>query len=535
MFRDDYTNFSFNEQDSSSFKVWITNKNDLKRNMSPNFSDKFNTPTYGGVRYHDGTTIDKQDFKFSCVAIDVTLNEWRAITEWLSPLKKGKLRFDWNNQYYYMVKLSKAPSGTMFMKGRIDSVMGQLHIISFDLEFTTIEDWAALGEYGEQKQVASTNDISISVFNNPYYMPTVIEKNRKVVTQRINGLDDILFGGYEEVQFKFESHSLTENEQFAQIKDLNNNIVGAWIYKDDSSYYHRVYLDDRLYIDDSVTYLIEDITSDDYFTTFLNSNHYIVLTNSDVILNFKGIIGKETLIVNASSLPAYPIFYTMGKGATISYKGREIVKYQIFEDYINQGSLVESNSKNFTLTSFGKPLEVLKNNQGFYLYKSGIINNNDVQIESGRPELLKCIYFDYEVNSNTNFYTLKFKINNNVIYNRFNPYVVHIFDNDFHTLVNTYHKDQYGQKSYYANFSSNLHAMIINPIINIVTTNQGSVLELTFANNNMLDNYNIYMNSLLSNSYINKFLYLSICDYDSYQITVEDGSYATGLQLREVI
>jgi phage-related protein len=140
MFRDEYTNFSFNEQDSSSFKVWITNKNDLKRNMSPNFSDKFNTPTYGQIRYHEGTTIDKQDFKLSCVAVNVTLTEWRAITEWLSPLVSGKLRFDWNEKYYYMVKLSKAPSGTMFMKSKIDNVVGQLYIINFDIEFTTVND-----------------------------------------------------------------------------------------------------------------------------------------------------------------------------------------------------------------------------------------------------------------------------------------------------------------------------------------------------------------------------------------------------------
>jgi hypothetical protein len=94
MFRDNYTNFTFDDLQSENFKVWITNKNDLKRNMSPNFSDKFNTPTYGQIRYHEGTTIDKQDFQLQCVAVDITLTEWRAITEWLSPLKSGKLTFD---------------------------------------------------------------------------------------------------------------------------------------------------------------------------------------------------------------------------------------------------------------------------------------------------------------------------------------------------------------------------------------------------------------------------------------------------------
>jgi hypothetical protein len=178
MFRDNYTNFSFNEQDSSNFKVWLTNKNDLKLNMSPNFSDKFNSPQNSDLRYYEGTTIDKQEIKISCVAIDITFNEWRAITEWLSPLKIGKLRFDWNKKYYYMVKLNKAPSGSMFIKGKIDNTLGQLYIVTFDLEFTTVEDWAALGEYGEQKHIVNDDDISISVFNNPYYFPCVVDKKR---------------------------------------------------------------------------------------------------------------------------------------------------------------------------------------------------------------------------------------------------------------------------------------------------------------------------------------------------------------------
>lgn len=180
MFRDEYTNFSFNGLQSENFKVWITNKGDLQRNMSPNFSDKFNTPTGSQIRYHEGTTIDKQDFKLSCAAIDVTLSEWGAITEWLSPLKSGKLRFEWNDNYYYMVKISRAPSGVMFMSGNIDSVMGQLYTITFTLEFTTVHDWAALGNYAEQNSI---NDIDVSVYNNEYNMPSIIMRDKYVYTE----------------------------------------------------------------------------------------------------------------------------------------------------------------------------------------------------------------------------------------------------------------------------------------------------------------------------------------------------------------
>ena len=118
MFRDTYTDFSFDEIKSENFKVWITNNKDLQRSMSPNFSDKFNSPTYGQIRFYEGTTIDKQDFKLSCAAINITLNEWRAITEWLSPLKSGKLRFDWNDKYYYMKSFAILQAGNQkrFMK-----------------------------------------------------------------------------------------------------------------------------------------------------------------------------------------------------------------------------------------------------------------------------------------------------------------------------------------------------------------------------------------------------------------------------------
>ena len=62
--------------------------------MTPDFTDKFNTPTYGKIRYYEGTTVEKQDIDIQCVAVNITANEWRAITNWLSPLAVGKLRFE---------------------------------------------------------------------------------------------------------------------------------------------------------------------------------------------------------------------------------------------------------------------------------------------------------------------------------------------------------------------------------------------------------------------------------------------------------
>jgi hypothetical protein len=93
MFRDDYTDFYFNNLSSRNFKVWITNSNDLQINFAPSFSDTFTSPSFTQSRYYEGTKIEKQDIQVKMAAIGVTKQEWRAITEWLSPLAIGPLVF----------------------------------------------------------------------------------------------------------------------------------------------------------------------------------------------------------------------------------------------------------------------------------------------------------------------------------------------------------------------------------------------------------------------------------------------------------
>lgn len=269
MFRDNYTNFSFNDLHSKNFKVWITNKNDLKRNMTPNFTDKFNTPTYGQVRYYEGTTIDKQDITFNCVAINITANEWRAITNWLSPLAVGKLRFDWNPHYYYVVKLSKAITGEYWALNNVDPILGNLYNVTFSVSFSTVYDWAAMGspsesaihysipednikdnwdeivsaevgnifkikddyykcikkvtsasaldEFNEEYWTPVTHDSSI--FNNSYLVPTII-KNTKQNSFTVNPQSSFRGEDYTIIQTKHENFNLT-------IKDINYCTIGT--------------------------------------------------------------------------------------------------------------------------------------------------------------------------------------------------------------------------------------------------------------------------------------------------------------------
>lgn len=39
-----------------------------------------------------------------------------------------------------MVKVSKAISGAMFIKNKVDPILGELFIVTFNIDFTTVSD-----------------------------------------------------------------------------------------------------------------------------------------------------------------------------------------------------------------------------------------------------------------------------------------------------------------------------------------------------------------------------------------------------------
>lgn len=144
-FRDKYTNFWFNDISSETMKVWLTNNKDIEFKATPNFTDTFVNPVSSQIRYHTGTTFSSNDFQLKCIAIGVNLLEWRAIENWLSPLAKGKLQFEFNDNTYYNVKVSKQIKGTSFVAGANHIPGNDTYNIEFIVEFTTTSDWAALG------------------------------------------------------------------------------------------------------------------------------------------------------------------------------------------------------------------------------------------------------------------------------------------------------------------------------------------------------------------------------------------------------
>lgn len=522
MFRDTYTDFSFDEIKSENYKVWITNNKDLQRSMSPNFSDKFNSPTYGQTRFYEGTTIDKQDFKLSCAAINVTLNEWRAITEWLSPLKSGKLRFDWNDKYYYMVKVSKSITGSMFIKSKIDSVMGDLYIITFTVEFTTINDWAALGPYcwQEKYELISTDEnnttkvrnVNPSIYNNSYYIPQFIER-----------MDD-------DNSKEYSSDSYIDSidpDDTTTIKIFDGNI-----------HYYKTH--DGAENDDQKN-LLWTIPKDKD-----NENYKAKVKVDGTKLYSNGSNENNLIVCNPASLNMYLEFSSNGD-TTISKDGIDYYKFSYIKNGINSWiPLTIINTKNGTITSNGAPIQSITP-KGVNIYEKekedNFANKGGLFISSGRPELMKVIIKEYKVDNtnNNNICTLECLLNAKPIYSREHNCIVHLFDKDFMSFVDEYDKGQYSNngKTYGLNLENIGHKIIDTPVIKYSQKNGYWYLTLIFKNKEDFTGMNNTGLNLLD--YENKYLYISICDYESLKVKVEcvsdnyNCSWSVSGQTREVI
>lgn len=425
MFRDNYTDFSFDDIHSSNFKVWITNKNDLQRSMSPNFSDKFNSPTYGQTRYYEGTTIDKQDFKLSCAAIDITLNEWRAICEWLSPLKSGKLRFDWNDKYYYMVKISKAPSGTMFIRSKIDNIMGQLYVVEFTLEFTNVYDWAAIGSQAWYENTGdNSSSLTVSCYNNSYYMPAIVipQKEETVGTYyKVDTTEKDEWNG--NLRFKLKS-----GDYYLEITQNS---------KDGGGYYYNLLQFTMLKGETGITTLgSRNIELPYYLPTNIwelsegsEDNASIVWTQNNSL---------PVIFANTGAYEMYPKF-TFSKDA-ILYDSENEPLYQFTYLSSNTYALyTDVDFKTGAITFNDNPI----NDTYYNMLDDQNYNKGPVGIGSGRPELWKVIVGTYKYDANTEKAEILLLLNSKPIYSRNKPFLLHLFTEELVKETNIFNESLY--------------------------------------------------------------------------------------------
>jgi hypothetical protein len=306
--------------------------------------------------------------------------------------------------------------------------------------------------------------------------------------------------------------------KIAQIFSFNGNLTGELIATNETLV-HRNFLDDNRsnYID--LSYPLENRFSFNIpnQSIFVNALDHVAYTATDT---------DQILVANSGSYISFPSFYLNGTDISVSKNEVEFISYEA----LNSQEVV-LNTRDHTLSSHGQPVEIIKDSFGVYAYQN-INVNNDISggVESGRPELLKCILYQYNHNTDTNITTLQFLINNNVIYNRFRPFLTHIFYEDFEKEVNVYNKTLYNNFNYYNKYSNFKHLLLQDPLYSVHKEDGGWVLTLMYSSTNKIDNY---CNYNFSAQDLNKAYYVSVCDYDSYTIKADD--YSVGLQLREVL
>jgi hypothetical protein len=235
---------------------------------------------------------------------------------------------------------------------------------------------------------------------------------------------------------------------------------------------------------------------------------------------------EEALLANFGTLNTYPYFAISGSTSVV-INNEEKYAYETVTSGADE--LVNIDARYASMSHYGLPLELSKNDKHLPVFnEETIVNNGIVSLKSGRPELLKAYLEDYK--EENNFVQLTFLLNNSTLYDRYNDFILHIFDKDFVVKTNEYNKDPYGSNLYSSLFSGSYHKILNTPLITIEKHEGGYKMVLKFTNQSSLSKYNT---KNFSNADEGKYFYIAICDINKCRI--HSSKYTIGMQNRSVI
>lgn len=209
---DKYLGFTFNGESlgmesNNDFNGFIKNDfEELAFNM-PTFSNSFVTPTYGDKPFYLGNTKEHRTFDLDIVLNEITLDEYRSFLKWLGMDKKGILKFHYNLNYGYDVKLDSIGKANFVVVQQCKTNGDPLedkYIIEIPITFITTGDWAArwvgtevYWSRGTSRDLVDNEketdflDFSGNVitFNNKHNLPNyfILETDGEVIIEEIDG------------------------------------------------------------------------------------------------------------------------------------------------------------------------------------------------------------------------------------------------------------------------------------------------------------------------------------------------------------
>ena len=151
---DNYMGFTWNGIHSSKFNCFITSKDGLKFVNSPSFSNSLVSSLNQNKAYYTGMTLQSKKIQLTIAAVDLTLDEYNQLLNWLSIYDISTLRLDYQPWYQYNVKLSAIGNSTKHVTGRYQTYYPQgskkagqpmpglkdLYTCEMSIEFETVAD-----------------------------------------------------------------------------------------------------------------------------------------------------------------------------------------------------------------------------------------------------------------------------------------------------------------------------------------------------------------------------------------------------------
>lgn len=565
IFRDEYTDFTFNGVRSSQMKVWITNNKDLQFRLTPEFNDTFLAPSISNTQILNNTNITKSTFSLKCIAIDVTMQDWRAIQGWLSPTTVGRLSFDFNIGTYYNAKIDKGISGTTFVKGGGDRNISDKYIIEFTVGFTTVGDYAALGEVNvgilevnfgkvDYQGTTSVDDLEYkieSVSNNRYFMPSISKMNTSIPNNKFTKINN--------KYIKITLGNISGETVLGQVYDFSTKTITTNSDKSQTTKYYAQYSIKYVPTNNVISVIRKKFneSSKENQDFYIAANYtlkeqksgeqvekYAIISLFGEELYLLPILGSFSwvkdnytpyAICNTGSYDMYPSLLLNTSGFIIDQDNEEKYNYNL-----RFSTSLTVDCQNGFVLSQGQPVEnisyKIKQGQTTYDYDfmSSYKNNGILSIKSGRPQIFKAQYagevqtIQSELEGNTNIlgHIYTFLSPEKLQYDHRNNVALHIFKEvsgmqEFNTLFYpTSLQDGLESSKYEISFTNSTFR--IDPRI-----------ECEYV-----DGYYKYFFTILGdkeaiNFIANKTYYISICDYEILDIQLTDGNGFIYLQTRD--
>ena len=232
--RDKYLGFTFNGislgmKSESDFRGFIVNSQaDLAFSNGPQYTDEFVVPQYGDKTFYTGTTKSNRTFSLKISLDKINMRQYEDLLKWLNPNATGNFSFDYKPNYGMEVKISSISQGQFYVvnkKGNNED----FYFVDFDINFTTVYDWASKWIKNEPFWA---NSGTLNLINNDYEEPFIKETSSRV----IDGSHTIITFEFNN-KHKVENYFTVEFHKDLRIIDGSTNLVNIVSGNHDAIFY----------------------------------------------------------------------------------------------------------------------------------------------------------------------------------------------------------------------------------------------------------------------------------------------------------